>query len=113
MKKRAKEPYVPAERHETIRREIMEALKGHTVSAKEISAEVGIREKEVSDHLEHIQRSLHKESRCLLITPAECKKCGFVFRKRERLSKPGKCPACKSESIQEPLFSIKRSSFNG
>ncbi|MBA3060962.1 MAG: transcriptional regulator, partial [Nitrospirae bacterium] len=40
--------------------------------------------------------------------PAECAKCSFVFRKRERLKKPGKCPICRSEFIQEPLFLIKK-----
>jgi hypothetical protein len=40
------------------------------------------------------------------VTPAECRKCGFVFQKREKLKKPGKCPICRSESIEEPLFGI-------
>ena len=105
--KKAKEPQIPQERHETLRREIIETLQGHAVSAKEISAIVGIREKDVDGHLEHIQRSMHNYGRILLITPAECKMCGFIFRKRKRFNKPGKCPVCRSESIAEPLFSIK------
>jgi predicted Zn-ribbon and HTH transcriptional regulator len=67
---------------------------------------VRISEKEVYEHLEHIRKTLSKRDRQLVIVPAECAKCGFVFSKRERVRKPGKCPVCKAESIREPLFSI-------
>jgi predicted Zn-ribbon and HTH transcriptional regulator len=105
-KHKEKEPFVPAERHGTIRREIISVLEGRTLSAKDISAEVRISEKEVYEHLEHIQKSLTKKEHHLTVFPAECEKCGFVFKKRERLKKPGKCPVCKSEKIREPLFSV-------
>jgi hypothetical protein len=39
--------------------------------------------------------------------PAVCKKCGFVFAKREKLKRPGKCPVCRGESIREPRFTIE------
>jgi predicted Zn-ribbon and HTH transcriptional regulator len=106
MKKKAKEPPVPSERRETVRQEIISALTGRLLSSKDISAEVGIPEKSVYEHLDHIQRSLHGKDRRLSVTPAECLTCGFVFRKRERLSKPGRCPVCRSELIREPLFSL-------
>ncbi len=108
MKKKEKGPAVPVERHETLRQEIMSVLVQGPASAKDISFEVRISEKEVYDHLEHIRKSLlgRKDSQ-LVIMPAECVKCGFVFSKRERLKKPGKCPICKGESIREPLFSIQ------
>jgi predicted Zn-ribbon and HTH transcriptional regulator len=108
-RKRDKEPPVPAERHETIRQEIMEVLEGRTLSAKEISGLVGVSAREAYEHLEHIHRSAEKKDFRFTVIPAECKKCGFVFRKREKLKKPGKCPVCRGESIQEPLFSIKKS----
>jgi predicted Zn-ribbon and HTH transcriptional regulator len=86
----------------------MSVLVQGPASAKDISFEVRISEKEVYDHLEHIRKSLlgRKDSQ-LVIMPAECAKCGFVFSKRERLKKPGKCPVCKRETIRAPLFSIK------
>jgi len=98
---------VPIERHETIRHEILSILVDQTLSAKDISGEVHIPEKDVYDHLEHIERSTHKTGHHLTIIPAECLKCGFVFKKRERLKKPGRCPVCRGEQIQEPLFSVK------
>ncbi len=106
MKNRPKEPAVPPERGETLRQEIRDILENRVLSARDISGSVGISVKEVYEHLVHIQKSLGKKGHLFSITPAECKKCGFVFSKRERLRKPGKCPVCKSESIEEPLFSI-------
>jgi predicted Zn-ribbon and HTH transcriptional regulator len=108
LKKKPKEPFVPVERQETIRQKIISILECQTLSARDISSDVMVSEKEVYEHLEHIQKTLNKREHSLIITPAECKKCGFLFRKRDRLKKPGKCPVCRSEFIQEPLFSIKK-----
>ncbi len=105
---KSKKPFIPAERKETIRQKIISVIEDKTSSAKEISADVRVSEKEVYGHLEHIQKTINKRELHLAITPAECKKCGFVFRKRDRLKKPGKCPVCRRESIQEPLFSIEK-----
>ncbi len=106
-KQRPKEPAVPVERNETIRQEILSLLGEQGISAKEISGAVHIAEKDVYDHLEHIDRSTHTTGNHLTIIPAECMKCGFVFKKRERLKKPGRCPVCRGEQIQDPLFSIR------
>ncbi|MGD1075949.1 MAG: transcriptional regulator [Thermodesulfovibrionales bacterium] len=101
-----REPVIPRERHETLRKEIIAILTGKTLSVKEISVEVRASEKEVYEHLEHIRRT-QKRDHDLIISPAECRKCGFVFKKREKLRKPGRCPLCRNELIQEPLFSIQ------
>jgi hypothetical protein len=106
MEKRPKEAFVPAERNETVRHEIIEALKGDPLSPEEISAAVHISVREVYEHLDHIRRSLANRTHHLVIMPAVCKKCGFIFRKREKLKKPGKCPVCRSETIEDPLFSL-------
>jgi len=108
LKNKQKESVIPQERHETIRQKIMDTLEGNSFSARDISGEVGVSVREVFEHLGHIQKSLGRGEYHLVMTPAECKKCGFVFKKRERLKKPGKCPVCRGESIQEPLFSLQR-----
>ncbi len=107
MKKKDKGPFIPEERHETIRRQIIAMLKAGMISAKDISSEVRISEKEVYEHLDHIRRTLNKGDRRFELIPAECAKCGFIFSKRDRLKKPGRCPVCKAELIREPLFSIE------
>ncbi len=97
---------LPAGRQETVRQQIIAAISGEPLSAKEISAIVKIREKEVNDHLCHIHKTFHNSPQKLIITPSECKKCGFVFVKRDKMKKPGKCPVCRHEAIVEPLFLI-------
>lgn len=104
MKEQIKEPFIPPERGHTIRHDIAELLESRALSAKDLSSRVGIPEKEVCEHLSHIRKSLDKR---MDITPARCRSCGFVFQKREKLKKPGKCPACREESIEAPLFSIR------
>ncbi len=108
LKRRPKEPIIPVERPDTIRKYIVSLLEEYTMSAKEISAIVKIPERDVYDHLEHIRKTLNKGGHHLHHEPARCDKCGFVFQKRERLSKPGKCPLCHSQLILPPLFTISR-----
>ena len=104
--KRDEGPRPPAEAHDTVRRLIMTELEKGVFSARDLSGLVGIPEKEVAGHLEHIRQSLHRIGRRLIVQPAECMKCGFIFDKRERLTRPSRCPMCKSESIHSPLFSL-------
>ena len=106
MKKRPKQPPIPVDMPDTARHEILLALGQRVLSAGEISRKVRISEREVYGHLEHIRKTVSKIGKHLIITPAECRKCGFTFTKRERLRKPGRCPLCRGESIQEALFSI-------
>ena len=107
MKKKARKPIVPRTAQETTRQAIIALLTEGPVSAKDISIAVHLPEKEVSSHLAHIRRSLHAFGGVLAITPAECRACGFVFAKRDRMTPPGKCPVCRSEAIDDPLFSIR------
>jgi predicted Zn-ribbon and HTH transcriptional regulator len=106
MKNKPKKPPVPMDRRETVRQTIISLLRDRERTAKELSGEVRVSEKEVYEHLGHIQISLNTGGETLHVTPAECRKCGFVFKKREKLKKPGRCPECRGESIEEPLFGI-------
>ena len=104
MKTRAKQPPTPADRGETLRHEIVSLLKEESHATRELSERVGISEKDVLEHLEHIRFA---QRSAFVVTPAECMWCGFTFRKRERLKGPGRCPVCHSEHIAEPAFSIR------
>jgi hypothetical protein len=90
----------------TVRQSIIFVLKEQPVSAKMISQAVGIREKEVYEHLTHIARSRSLGGKFVLI-PSTCRDCGYVFRKRDRLTPPGRCFLCRSEAITSPLFWIR------
>jgi hypothetical protein len=101
-----KKPATPPEESGTIRRRIRALLLEGPRTALEISSAVRRPEKEVASHLEHLRKSLHSEGHRLVQRPAECRGCGFVFRKRERLTAPGRCPVCKGESISDPSFLV-------
>ncbi len=101
-----KSPFVPAQRGETIRRRMVELLRGGPLTPREISAQAGIPEREVARHLEHVRRSLQGSEERLEIEPSVCRKCGFAFAKRERLDRPGRCPVCRGQSIGEPRFFV-------
>ena len=88
----------------TLRKKIVEALERESLDLREISKIVGIKEREVLGHLEHIAKSTR--SRGFTMEPAYCLHCGFSFKKRSRLSTPGRCPVCRSESIAPPRFQI-------
>jgi predicted Zn-ribbon and HTH transcriptional regulator len=90
----------------TLREQMMMFLSNNDMSAKEISSAVGIGEKEVYGHLTHIARSIKSQGRKLVINPAECMGCGYVFEKRKRFTRPGRCPICKNEHIKNPMYRI-------
>jgi len=104
---KTKPPVNPREEITTVRHSIIALLSRETLSAREISAIVHVGEKEVIEHLEHIRSASRHESPHLEVVPATCKVCGFTFRKRERLTRPGRCPVCRSERIAEPLYTLR------
>jgi len=91
---------------QTIRQEIIALLIRQEMDARQISGQVGIQEKEVIGHLCHIARSLAVKGKKLSIRPAECLLCGYVFEKRQRFTRPGRCPRCKKSHLQSPRFYI-------
>jgi predicted Zn-ribbon and HTH transcriptional regulator len=90
----------------TIRQRMAEALTDRKLTAKDLSSELSIMEKEVFDHLEHVIKSTANEL-SLVREPSKCLHCGFLFKKRTRLRTPSKCPICKSEEITETVYSLK------
>ena len=108
MAKKCGDSAVPIPSRETVRQKIVSLLEGGRLTALELSLECGIPERDVFDHLGHIQKSIGRSGQSLVVTPAACRRCHFVFRKRERLKKPGRCPVCRSETIRDPVFSIKK-----
>ncbi|AFM23072.1 transcriptional regulator [Desulfomonile tiedjei] len=91
----------------TIRKRIAQLLKAGEFTARDISRILHISEKEVYEHLPHVEKSLGNEHN-LIAKPAACLDCGFVFKKRTRFTTPGKCPVCKSEGITPPIFGTER-----
>ena len=90
----------------TIRQQIIELLTHEKMDARDLSREVGIKEKEVYEHLPHIARSLARRGRKLTIQPSECLKCGYVFKDRKRFTRPGRCPRCRETHLTSPVYRI-------
>lgn len=89
----------------TTRQAIKELLLEQSLSTLELSQRLSLPEKEVLAHLGHIARAPGPGWR-FEITAAVCKGCGFVFKKRERLTIPSRCPLCRGESIRRPCFAL-------
>ena len=100
-------PSGPPERSETVRDALARALGEGPATAKDLSGLVSIREKDVEGHLEHLARSLRHHGERLAVAPAHCLACGFTFKDRTRLSRPGACPQCRGTRIEPPVFSIE------
>ena len=91
----------------TLREELAEALRRAPATARDLSRDVGLREKDVAEHLGHLARSLEGRGERLEVEPATCIACGYAFRDRRRLTRPGACPRCRSTRIDPPLFRIE------
>jgi len=105
-RERDKGPWVPRSDTETVRHGVLRLLETTPQTLRQLSSALGVPEKSLVPHLEHLQRSLRGSDRHLRVEPARCKHCGFVFAKRERIERPGRCPVCKGESLTEPVFSV-------
>ena len=90
----------------TIRKQIISLLEHKECDARAISQQLSIREKEVYDHVPHIIRSVSAQGKTLTVIPALCNTCGYKFKDRKRITKPGRCPKCKNERIDPPRFMI-------
>ncbi len=98
---------LPGAREETVRETIKKALREGPATAHDLSGMARIREKDVAEHLEHLDRSLVHSGERLVVEPATCLSCGFVFRERRRLTRPGSCPQCRGTRIDPPAFRIE------
>ncbi len=92
---------------QTIRQQIIELLQQGPMVAREISQKIGIMEKEVFGHLEHIRFSIKTTGKKLNIDPAFCLDCNYSFKDRKRVKHPGRCPKCKGTHIRKPEYSIR------
>ena len=91
----------------TIRQRLAQLLSEDEYTLRELSDILGLRIKELCDHMTHVQRSMGKDV-TIYAQPPKCLNCDFVFKDRKRFTTPGRCPLCKSEKIEHPLFRIRK-----
>jgi len=97
----------PEIRSHTVRQDLALALRAGAATARDLSKAVGISEKDVADHLAHLARTLRGRGEELVITPAKCLECGFAFSRREKPSRPSRCPRCGTTRLTLPEFRIR------
>jgi predicted Zn-ribbon and HTH transcriptional regulator len=90
----------------TVRQRIADLLRADALTAHELSQRAGVAEREVAEHLRHLEQTLKQGSERLVTTPPHCIKCGFSFDARRKHTRPSRCPQCKSERLSPPRFRI-------
>ena len=70
-------------------------------SASFLARALGLSRRDIEDELQHAVRTARAAGHDIVVEPARCKDCGFVFA-ATRLVKPGRCPHCKGSRIFEP-----------
>jgi predicted Zn-ribbon and HTH transcriptional regulator len=91
---------------DTIRRQMIDLLQQAAMTALDLSRAIGISEKEVYRHLVHVEKTAAGQGGRLTFSPCTCQACGFTFKARRRLTRPGRCPRCRESRIDHPVFKI-------
>lgn len=99
---------MPAPNTKTCRQRLLDLLSAEQLGGLDLSQRLGIPEKEVYAHLEHVRRSAAARGLRFVLHPAACLSCGFVFKERRRVTRPGRCPACKGTHLRSPTYGIQR-----
>ncbi|WP_336326358.1 transcriptional regulator [Halovenus sp. HT40] len=94
------------EAERTTRQRIADRLREEPLQAGTIANEFDITTQEALSHVEHISKSLSDGPEQLLVAPPECRECGFD-EFDDLINRPSRCPDCKSENVEEPLFRVE------
>jgi predicted Zn-ribbon and HTH transcriptional regulator len=90
------------------RRELLDILAARPRSVSSLARQLGLSRGDVEADLVHAIRSARSAGHRVVVDPARCRACGFTFDE-DKLSKPGKCPACRGTWLFEAQISIERS----
>jgi len=89
----------------TLRKDLVAYLSHEPRSVSRLARELGLSRADVEDALRHMIRSARASGHHVVVLPARCRACGFVFDE-DKLTKPGKCPECRQSRIFEPQISV-------
>ena len=88
------------------RKDLIALLGATPRSVSSLARELGLGRRDGVEDLRHAIRSARAAGHAVEVLPARCRACGFTFDEG-RLSKPGKCPACRGTRIFEPQIGIR------
>jgi hypothetical protein len=96
----------------TRRQRLADYLADGPFTVPELAELLGVPLHVVTDDLEHLRRAKVPRGSGgplpgrLRITPAECPRCGRVFSRRQRFTRPSRCPDCKDERVSWPRLEL-------
>ena len=90
----------------TVRKDLAALLSAEPRSVSSLARDLGLRRDDVEEDLRHALRSARAAGHAIVVLPARCKTCGVPFD-GEKLTKPGKCPACRGTRLFEPQIGIR------
>ncbi len=91
----------------TPRQRMIELLEGARLTSNQLARMLGIPERQVEDHLEHVVKTVARDrARRFVLEPSTCPDCEYLFRDRTKLTRPSRCPRCHGEGITAPRYGI-------
>lgn len=87
------------------RKDLIALLSLEPRSVSSIARQLGMSRGDVEDDMRHALRSARAAGHYVVVTPAECRTCGFTFGD-DRFAKPSRCPACKGSRIVEAQIAL-------
>lgn len=79
---------------------------GEELSVRELSQRTSLSEGQVRSALEKLRLSCERGPLKLSQKPPRCLACGYAFESRRRLSRPSRCPQCRSERLSLALHRL-------
>ena len=89
----------------TRRQEIIERLSKNEWEFDDLRHDLSLTVKILEEDLRHVERSVRAAGHRLVVTPARCEACDFVF-KSTAFHPPGRCPSCRERRIAGPWFRV-------
>jgi predicted Zn-ribbon and HTH transcriptional regulator len=90
----------------TLRTQLLEVLSAEPRSVSRLARELRLPRADVEDALRHMIRSARAAGHRIVVVPARCRSCGFIFD-QDKLTKPGTCPSCRNSRIFEPQIGVE------
>src|ERR1700722_14100721 len=91
----------------TIRKDLLTLLSAQPRSVSSLARDLGLRRGDITDDLQHALRSARAAGHQVIVIPARCRSCGFIFHE-QKLSKPSKSPQCRGTRLYEPQIRVER-----
>jgi transcriptional regulator len=89
----------------TRRRDLIAYLTIQPRSVSSLARAFGLARRDMEEEIGHAIRSARRAGHRVIVEPARCRVCGFVFS-QEKLGKPAKCPSCRSSRLFEAQIRI-------